>query len=650
MSWFGKTFDSTFSRSEVEAALSFAVKDVLQDLGPFVNYTEALTISDAPRLEQAERLFDYLNRNSLNGPLIHAFQIAVVRRASIEYMLCQDLKQHHGVDPGPHDVHSPSVDPASLLTKAATSGDRTVPIPADFQRETCHPRTRNNILNDLLAWATTHSDQSALCLLYGPPRTGKSTVMQTLAFRLRNVDHLAGAFFFDRDDPDWRNPNGLFVALAFQLAHADAECRRLIFRALRKEPALVDSTTSWSEQLRKLIVEPCLERNSRAPLAFLIDGLNECEDPEDQELIVSLLKDAVEEIGGPAPFRFLVSSRPTLHVEQLKDDGKLFSASMQHSSDDIHGYLSHEISRVFQAHPSMATNRYYTWPQPLPVVPSTHLDFFVSTSSGIFEHAERIIEFIGNSDENPIERLNLIQRLSTTAPRDPRHTALQALDQLFRHIFDDVSSDERGIMLEILCVILNMVPLSELCRKAPHISLDQVLSRRDGIQSLGLQLSALDGPESDDRWETLSSDEEEADGGGDIRFPEANIDGMDRPTRLIPTAMGGELYSDRSPFYDEPAALSASPTSYNTTTSPPPTGRTPAGYRRRQGFSEDSPFANLFPVAEHESNYTLESSGSMSAERNRSSTAGPSFPQPDYGAPSFPEPVPYMPQGYFETW
>ncbi|KAJ7053563.1 hypothetical protein C8F01DRAFT_1064710 [Mycena amicta] len=94
MRWFADSFDNSFSRSQVEAALATTIEDIIQDISDKLTdpvYSE-LTFADN-LLAKTRILFLHLDAHSRHIELIQAFQEALLRQSGISYVLNEDLRE-----------------------------------------------------------------------------------------------------------------------------------------------------------------------------------------------------------------------------------------------------------------------------------------------------------------------------------------------------------------------------------------------------------------------------------------------------------------------------------------------------------------------------------------------------------------------------
>ncbi|KAJ7460259.1 hypothetical protein FB451DRAFT_1000913, partial [Mycena latifolia] len=143
-------------------------------------------------------------------------------------------------------------------------------------------------------------------------------------------------------------------------------------------------------QLHKLIVEPCMALKISAPLTLLIDGLDECENPNIQLEILSLIGSAANHRS--VRFRILVASRPEGHIREKFEESSFHglgdSVNIEQSFEDVRTYLRDGFSRIHHEHRDTMCEIPTPWPSP------DILESLVTKSSGYFVYVSTVIKFI----------------------------------------------------------------------------------------------------------------------------------------------------------------------------------------------------------------------------------------------------------------
>jgi hypothetical protein len=322
------------------------------------------------------------------------------------------------------------------------------------------------MLGDLYKWAIQGSSSQPNCWLHGPAGAGKSAIMQTLCQKLQDAGHLGGAFFFKRGHTTRGNAKGLFATLAYQLALNNRHLKPLISQSVEGDPSVVGR--QMDVQLHELIAKPCKSLPDSASPVLLIDGLDECDTHRAQVEILCLIRSAVHQ--HPNTFRFLISSRPEVHIREVFEDpsfdGIFHSVNVEQSFADIQKYLRDEFARIHREHRDTMGSVPTPWPSP------DILEMLVQKSSGYFVYASTVIKFVDDKYFRPTERLAAIQNITPTNSDAP----FKALDQLYMQILSGVPVQFRSK----LCDILYCVLFSWSRRKLTFLQIEHLLELQPG--------------------------------------------------------------------------------------------------------------------------------------------------------------------------
>ena len=272
---------------------------------------------------------------------------------------------------------------------------------------TCQPETRKRVLRDLKDWAGRDDDQ-AVCWLYGPAGSGKSTIAHTIAEQCG--DELGASFFFSRGKGSRSVTTGLLPTLAYQLATRVPPLQILMQRALQSDPLILSQTLN--DQFRKLIVDPILAINKPLPrMVVVIDALDECSDEDLLVEVVRLLSDPFA-TARRLPFRFLLTSRPEEHIRNAfarpTTRSKTHSVALHDfpARDDIRAYLELEFVNIRSDHEVYLREVSKPWPSP------AVLEELVEKSEGLFIYVSTLVKYVGQGDGLPGEKLEAVRRIN----------------------------------------------------------------------------------------------------------------------------------------------------------------------------------------------------------------------------------------------
>jgi len=188
--------------------------------------------------------------------------------------------------------------------------------------------TRVQILRDIDNWIKDPNSQQIFWLT-GLAGTGKSAIAWTVCLRASNDPEivLGGSFFCSRS-ASWaaqRDVRCVIPTLAQLLARQSTTFSQALANELTLDPDILHKRIPT--QIEKLLTRPLLAlANSRVPVVFVIDALDECGgqstangtlDDAETHRIVSEMLDALVAFSRAnlgLPIRFLVTSRPETHI------------------------------------------------------------------------------------------------------------------------------------------------------------------------------------------------------------------------------------------------------------------------------------------------------------------------------------------------
>ena len=299
----------------------------------------------------------------------------------------------------------------------------------------------------------TDEDSASVFWLYGGAGAGKSALAQSLSEKFQKKE-LAASFFFFRGDSTRNDGSLLIPTLVSQLANIVREFVPFVEDRIRKDWDLF--TKIYDIQIQELLVEPLLSLKSTDALVFpprlvVIDGLDECTNPDTQCLLLRAIARALPHI--PYPFRFLITSRPEAHITHVfNHDPALQTIPVQRynlSDDpdadmDIRKFLEKELVDIRNVH-RLGKHLPDTWPD------QNAISTLVERSSGHFIYASTVLRYIQSPRHRPDDRLEVILRLRPSQEGDRPYAQLDALYGL---IFGEVESRAQ---LEKICLVLGIL-------------------------------------------------------------------------------------------------------------------------------------------------------------------------------------------------
>jgi hypothetical protein len=169
---------------------------------------------------------------------------------------------------------------------------------ARFDAPRCHRNTRAKYLDKLELWMSGQGEDymgKRLIWLTGGAGAGKSAIMQSIVERCAQHAVILGTFFFFRADPSRNYAEVLIPTLAYQLARAFPAAMAILEPVINRDPLIFKA--SLHTQGYELLVRPLLylidtgviDNGTTSRRVFVIDGLDECSDPQKQALIINVV-------------------------------------------------------------------------------------------------------------------------------------------------------------------------------------------------------------------------------------------------------------------------------------------------------------------------------------------------------------------------
>jgi len=181
----------------------------------------------------------------------------------------------------------------------------------------CMEGTRTSLLEQIIAWATTRSEQTNgrnIYWIYGVPGIGKTSLAHSICASLDDQEQLAGAFFCRRDDPELSEPINILLTLIHKLAIIFPPFRSIVAERLRRNPNVTPESMKHTLFLDFIRTLP---RFPNRTLVFVIDAFDECGNIQSRRDILKALTDAVAH----APWlKIIITSRPEVDIQRFFDD------------------------------------------------------------------------------------------------------------------------------------------------------------------------------------------------------------------------------------------------------------------------------------------------------------------------------------------
>ncbi|KAF8154917.1 hypothetical protein B0H34DRAFT_799643 [Crassisporium funariophilum] len=303
----------------------------------------------------------------------------------------------------------------------------------------CHPDTRVAVLDTILAWVENSERKYPAMWLHGPAGTGKTAIMRSISERCEALKLLLATFFFSRFADGRNNAKRLIATVAYQVALNIPSTRPYIEQAAGKDPAIFNR--SFEAQIRDLLVGPLelsgafstTQKSTPIPCLIVIDGLDECHDPDSQICVLYHLYGLIRR--HRLPLAILIASRPEKHLRAYFDIGESIAHTTRlllndffQPDADIRLFLSSKFSEIKNRHPFR-----YEIPAPWPL--QHDIELLVAKASGHFIFASIVVKYVGAINHRPVERLSIILGLKADNSKP-----FAELDALYHHILCSVSN------------------------------------------------------------------------------------------------------------------------------------------------------------------------------------------------------------------
>ncbi|KAF5319662.1 hypothetical protein D9619_008641 [Psilocybe cf. subviscida] len=337
-----------------------------------------------------------------------------------------------------------------------------------FDAPKCDEGTRTGMIVSMKKFVQDGDAASspALYWLHGPAGVGKSALAQSLSLELKNEGDHAASFFFSRPSAGRNNGNQLIATLAYQLATNFPALRRFMLNVVKTNPAIL--TASNAVQMQSLIIDPINKWQKKYhwsirrwvhrifniqkklyPRLILVDGLDECNDPDVQTDLILCIGLAVRQLS--IPLRFVIASRAESHILATFELDPVFQGlngvtvtkknlgEDEDADEQITTFLLKEFAEICRVHPIRDFLPQH-WPLP------NQIGQLVSKSSKGFIYPATVIRYIKMPNNRPDECLERILGLSAIPTSDKPY---EPLDFLYRHIFGSVPRANQTSIHEI---------------------------------------------------------------------------------------------------------------------------------------------------------------------------------------------------------
>ncbi|TFK62440.1 hypothetical protein BDN72DRAFT_391575 [Pluteus cervinus] len=276
----------------------------------------------------------------------------------------------------------------------------------------CDPETRQAIILSLKAWRYDRTAKSVRWIS-GWAGTGKTTIARTMAEIWKKEGSLGATFFFSRSGQDANTALWLPVTIAFQLS------KLFPFHELATalKGQIKRSYSTWDYY----VVAPLCSVRPPQSLVIIIDGLDECHNPNEQVVLLRNILESTIYLGPSV--KFLISCRPERHLEGVFDEFDLLNhpnrirlGQSTQDKDDLRRFLQRSFRRICKDRrtDNAMSITDQSWPS------AEQIEELVDRASGQFIFVATLMAFVDGDNEDPVKMLNLVleHRLPSFEPID----------------------------------------------------------------------------------------------------------------------------------------------------------------------------------------------------------------------------------------
>ena len=326
---------------------------------------------------------------------------------------------------------------------------RLKPVETGYHRDLrCMDGTRQSLLNHIMDWVVKKSDQgnvpqSNAYWFYGSPGIGKTSLAHSICANLHERNHLAGAFFCRRDDPNLSKPINILPTFIHRLAIIFPPFRTIVAKHLRDDPNLTPESMQGSlflDFIRSLPHHPALS------LVFVVDALDECGDDQNRPGLLKVLTDATAQ----APWlKIIITSRTEVDIQEFFDTLTHSSylrydlATDQDASADLRAFARNQFDLVVKF-----------WHLPTPWPEESDFNEVISRASGLFIFIKTLVLDLKHC-ENPKKSLK-------AALQNSAGTGLESLFELYSSILKSQIAPNSTEFQRMIGVLLTTAPYRAL--------------------------------------------------------------------------------------------------------------------------------------------------------------------------------------------
>jgi Cdc6-like AAA superfamily ATPase len=352
---------------------------------------------------------------------------------------------------------------------------RLEPVKTGYHRDLrCMDGTRQSLLNHIVDWVVDKSGQGNVlwrnaCWVHGSPGIGKTSLAHSICASLHEQNHLAGAFFCRRDDPNLSEPRNILPTFIHKLAILFPPFRTIVAKHLREDPNLTPESMNGSLLLDFI---RSLPHHPEHTLVFVIDALDECGDHRSRPGLLRVLTNAAAQ----APWlKIIVTSRTEVDIQRFFDTLTQSAylpfdlSTNQDASADLRTFARGQFDTV-----ASVWHLNTPWPE------ESDFNKVISRANGLFIYVKTLALALERC-EDPDESLK-------AALQDSAATGSESLYELYSSILKAQIVHNKPQFQRMIGVLLTTSPYRALCDETiaelAGVKLNLVKRWMDALSSL----------------------------------------------------------------------------------------------------------------------------------------------------------------------
>src|SRR5258706_9256011 len=327
-----------------------------------------------------------------------------------------------------------------------------MPVKTGYHRNLCcMDGTRQSLLNQIMDWVANKSGQGNVLQgnaywLCGSPGIGKTSLAHSICARLHERNHLAGAFFCWRDDPNLSELGNILPTFIHKLAILFPPFRTIVAKHLRDDP---DLTPESMERSLFLDFISSLPRHPEHTLVFVIDALDKCGNAQSRPRLLEVLTSAAAQA---LWLKIIITSRTEVDIQEFFNTLTQSSylpydlATDQDASADLRVFTQSQFDLV-ASHRNLDT----PWPE------ESDLNRVIAWANGLFIFVKTLVHALKHCAD-PKEYLKAVLQ-------DSAGTDLESLYKLYSSILKVQIVRDNAEFQRMVGVLLTASRYRALCEE-----------------------------------------------------------------------------------------------------------------------------------------------------------------------------------------